>query len=123
MKQKRSANLLKQTFRRIKSKNVIGSSKEDGNKGTDVISTQSSRKEQTYPLFMAKYDFSSPTSNELNFKKGDLFYIINNKENWWYAKAKCSGKEGYIPSNYLEEYKSLEGHKSLEKHKSLETYG
>ena len=55
-----------------------------------------------YPLFIAKYDFSSESDEDLSFKKGDLLYIINPDEgDWWYAKAKHTGREGYIPQNYV----------------------
>ena len=36
-------------------------------------------------------------------------YVINNKEgDWWLARMKDNGKEGYIPSNYVAEYISLD---------------
>ena len=36
-------------------------------------------------------------------------YIINTDEDdWWFARSKDSGKEGYIPSGYVTEYKSLD---------------
>ena len=59
-------------------------------------------KEPRYPLFIAKYDFSSEKDDVLNFKKGDLLYIINKDEgDWWFARVKNGGQEGYIPSNYV----------------------
>ena len=55
-----------------------------------------------YPLFIAKYDFSSESDEDLSFKKGDLLYIISPDEgDWWFAKAKHTGQEGYIPQNYV----------------------
>ena len=61
----------------------------------------------SHPLFIAKYDFSSEMDGDLNFKKGDLLYIINrDKENWWLAKAKDSGQEGYIPFNYVTKFRA-----------------
>ena len=63
--------------------------------------------ELTDPLFIAKYDYSARTDGDLGFKRGDLLYIINSDdEDWWLARAKHSGQEGYIPSNYVVEYKS-----------------
>ena len=54
------------------------------------------------PLFVACRDFSSEKDAHLNFKKGDLLYIlIKDNRNWWYAKSKDSGQEGYIPVNYV----------------------
>jgi len=59
-------------------------------------------------LYVAKYDYSTDDSDDLSFNKGDLFYILSNKGDWWLAKEKHSGKEGYIPSNYVAKFQSLE---------------
>ena len=60
-----------------------------------------------YPIFVAKYDYESRTDDDLGFKKGDLMYIINTEHDWWFARSKENGKEGYIPRNYIAEYNSL----------------
>ena len=66
-------------------------------------------KEPNFPLFVGKYDYSSRTDDDLSFKKGDLLYIINTDEgDWWFARSKSTGQEGYIPNNYVAEYKSLD---------------
>jgi len=50
----------------------------------------------------ALYDYTARTSEDLSFKKGELLYIINDKDgDWWYAKSKAQGKEGYIPNNFV----------------------
>ena len=65
--------------------------------------------EQKFSLFIAKHDYSARTDEDLSFKKGDLLYIMNTNDiDWWYAKSKSTGKEGYIPSNYVAKYKSLD---------------
>eukprot|EP00095_Tigriopus_kingsejongensis_P005049 snap_masked-scaffold1150_size58936-processed-gene-0.4 protein:Tk05049 transcript:snap_masked-scaffold1150_size58936-processed-gene-0.4-mRNA-1 annotation:"osteoclast-stimulating factor 1-like" len=48
---------------------------------------------------------------ELSFAEGDLLYIIDDKsdKDWW--KARCRGKEGLVPANYLI---SNNGHSTLE---------
>ena len=61
----------------------------------------------TYSLCEAKYDFFSEKDEHLNFKKGDLLYIINVEGEWWYARAKQSGQEGYIPHNSVADLNSL----------------
>ena len=62
-----------------------------------------------YPLYIGKYDYLSRTNDGLSFKKGDLVYIINTDDrDWWFVKSKDTGQEGYIPSNYVAEYKSLD---------------
>lgn len=65
--------------------------------------------ESKYPTFVGKYDYDSRTDDDLSFKKGDLMYIISTDEgDWWFARSKENGKEGYIPSNYVAEWKSLD---------------
>ena len=62
-----------------------------------------------YPVYVGKYDYDSRTDDDLSFKKGDLMYIISTDEgDWWFARSKDNGKEGYIPSNYVAEFKSLD---------------
>ena len=66
-------------------------------------------KEPSFPLFVGKYDYSSRTDDDLSFKKGDLLYIMNTDEgDWWFARSKQTLQEGYIPNNYVAEYKSLD---------------
>uniref|UniRef100_A0A8C7K4E8 Tyrosine-protein kinase n=1 Tax=Oncorhynchus kisutch TaxID=8019 RepID=A0A8C7K4E8_ONCKI len=53
-------------------------------------------------FFVALYDYEARTSDDLSFKKGDRFQIINNTEgDWWEARSINTGKKGYIPSNYV----------------------
>ena len=71
-------------------------------KSPTLPGNSSLKEEPSFPLFVAKYPYSSRADNELSFKKGDLLHIINKDEgDWWFAKAKETGQEGYIPSNYI----------------------
>ena len=55
-----------------------------------------------YPLYRAIFDYSSENDEDLKFRKGDFLYIMNRDEgDWWYAKAKHTGREGYVPKNYI----------------------
>lgn len=81
--------------------------------GADVQTSVGMKREvpppSQHPIFVGKYDYDSRTDDDLSFKKGDLMYIISTDEgDWWFARAKEGGKEGYIPSNYVAEYKSLD---------------
>lgn len=59
-------------------------------------------------VFVALYDYDARTAEDLSFKKGDNLEIINDTQgDWWYARSKSSQHEGYIPSNYVAELKSL----------------
>ncbi|KAH0617794.1 hypothetical protein JD844_016386 [Phrynosoma platyrhinos] len=53
-------------------------------------------------VFVALYDYEARTTDDLSFKKGERFQIINNTEgDWWEARSIATGKSGYIPSNYV----------------------
>ncbi|KAF7246221.1 Tyrosine-protein kinase Yes [Varanus komodoensis] len=57
-------------------------------------------------IFVALYDYEARTTDDLSFKKGERFQIINNTQNlqegdWWEARSIATGKSGYIPSNYV----------------------
>ena len=68
--------------------------------------------EVTYPTYVAIYDYESRTDQDLGFKRNDLLCIINtDDEDWWFARSKETGKEGYIPSNYITKANSLNVHK------------
>ena len=65
--------------------------------------------QMNYPLYVGKYDYDSRTDDDLSFRKGDLMYIISTEEgDWWFAQLKETNQKGYIPSNYIAEYKSLD---------------
>ena len=65
-----------------------------------------------YPIYVGKYDYDPwpQTYDDVSFKKGDQMYIINTHDGgvWWFARLKDSGKEGYIPSNYVTKYNSFD---------------
>ena len=68
--------------------------------------------EVTHPTYVAIYDYESRTDEDLGFKRNDLFCIINTDDtDWWFARSKKTGKEGYIPSNYITKANSLNIHK------------
>ena len=65
-----------------------------------------------YPIYAGIYDCDSEDYDELTFKKGDQMCIISTDEgDWWWARLKDSGREGYIPSNYVAEINSLDAEK------------
>ena len=60
------------------------------------------KEELNYPLFVGLYDYSSRTDGDLSFKNRELLYIINTDDgDWWFARSKRTGQEGYIPSNHV----------------------
>ena len=59
-------------------------------------------------MFVGIHDFDSQADDDLSFEKGDLLYIISTDGgDWWFAQALTTGKEGYIPSNYVAKWKNL----------------
>ncbi|XP_065222079.1 growth factor receptor-bound protein 2-like [Planococcus citri] len=51
---------------------------------------------------VAKYDFNSDNPGDLSFRRGNVLRVLNmeDDENWFIAELE--GKEGVIPSNYIE---------------------
>jgi hypothetical protein len=60
-------------------------------------------------LCIALYDYDGRNGEDLAFRKGELFVIIDDSQgDWWIARSNTTGKEGYIPSNFVAKYRSLE---------------
>ena len=92
-----------------KTKNLPESNDDKLGADTQAQELKMPQVESSYPLFVAKYDYAQQTDEDLGFKKGDLLYIVDMSDgNWWLAKAKKSGQEGYIPNNLVAEVNSLE---------------
>ena len=54
------------------------------------------------PHYVALYNCDSKTSYDLSFIKGETLQIIDSSSgHWWLARSLKSGREGYIPSNYV----------------------
>ena len=69
--------------------------------------SQPTEEELTHLLYVTKCDFSAGIHGDLSIKRGELLYIMNSDDkDWWLAKTKHSGQQGYIPSNYVVKYKS-----------------
>lgn len=61
------------------------------------------------PIFLALFDYDQRTSEDLSFRKGEHLEIINNQDgDWWQARSLSTMREGYIPSNYVAEYKTIQ---------------
>lgn len=61
-------------------------------------------------LYVALYDYDARTHEDLSFKKGEILEV--NKDDlandWWRARSRNTGKEGFVPSNYLALQQTLE---------------
>lgn len=62
-----------------------------------------------YPVFIALYNYETRTEEDLRFKKGEHLEILDNSQgDWWFARSKKTGLEGYIPRNYVARLESIE---------------
>ncbi|KAI9469047.1 MAG: P-loop containing nucleoside triphosphate hydrolase protein [Benjaminiella poitrasii] len=57
----------------------------------------------TNPQYKAIYPYNSQQLGEIVLELGDIIEIVNKEENGWWLGRK-GGVEGWVPSNYLEEY-------------------
>ena len=61
------------------------------------------------PIFIALFDYEQRTSEDLSFVKGERLELLNNADgDWWQAKSLETMKEGYIPSNYVAESRTIQ---------------
>ncbi|XP_076330955.1 growth factor receptor-bound protein 2-like [Tachypleus tridentatus] len=51
---------------------------------------------------IAKYDFNATADDELSFKKGQILKVLNVEDDMNWYRAELDGREGLIPSNYIE---------------------
>uniref|UniRef100_A0A8C9VZ37 Tyrosine-protein kinase n=1 Tax=Scleropages formosus TaxID=113540 RepID=A0A8C9VZ37_SCLFO len=60
-------------------------------------------------LFVALYDYEARTEDDLSFRKGEKFQILNSTEgDWWEARSLTTCGTGYIPSNYVAPVDSIQ---------------
>ncbi|XP_040187416.1 tyrosine-protein kinase HCK [Rana temporaria] len=57
---------------------------------------------------VALYDYDGVHPEDLTFRKGDYFQLLEESGEWWHARLIHTGEEGYIPSNYVGKVNSLE---------------
>lgn len=62
--------------------------------------------------YIALFDYSARTEEDLNFHTGDLLEILDTSAGeWWVAKAITGisvNKKGYIPANYVAPVESVD---------------
>nr|XP_054772644.1 tyrosine-protein kinase Yes-like [Lytechinus pictus] len=51
--------------------------------------------------YTALYDYDARSEDDLAFRKGDILDVTKTEGDWWQARSQRTGKEGYIPSNYV----------------------
>lgn len=60
--------------------------------------------------YLALYDYDKRTEEDLSFQKGEILEVNTEdlQADWWRAKSKETGAEGFIPSNYVAPLEALE---------------
>ncbi|XP_050297814.1 growth factor receptor-bound protein 2 isoform X1 [Anthonomus grandis grandis] len=51
---------------------------------------------------IAKHEFVATADDELSFKRGQILKVLNMEDDMNWYRAELDGKEGLIPSNYIE---------------------
>lgn len=62
-------------------------------------------------IYTALWDFEARDGQELSFKAGDIFEIINRSGDWWSARKLDSfgrGETGFVPFNYVARAESIQ---------------
>ena len=60
-------------------------------------------------LYIGRFRYAARTQEDLSFEKGEKLSVTGGTEgDWWFAKSTLTGKEGYIPRNYVAPVKSFE---------------
>lgn len=67
---------------------------------------------KTLGHYIAQYDYSARTEEDLGFHAGDTLEALDKSAgDWWFARAltgQSAGKQGYIPANYVAPVESID---------------
>ncbi|KAM6319052.1 tyrosine-protein kinase HCK [Podargus strigoides] len=59
-------------------------------------------------VVLALYDYEAMHTGDLSFQKGERLKVLKEAGEWWQARSLVTGREGFIPSNYVARADSLE---------------
>uniref|UniRef100_G1PY75 Tyrosine-protein kinase n=1 Tax=Myotis lucifugus TaxID=59463 RepID=G1PY75_MYOLU len=57
---------------------------------------------------VALYDYVAVNDRDLQMLKGEKLQILKESGDWWLAKSLITGREGYVPSNFVARVETLE---------------
>ncbi|OWK00979.1 BLK [Cervus elaphus hippelaphus] len=57
---------------------------------------------------VALYDYKAMNDRDLQMLKGEKLQILSETGDWWLAKSLITGREGYVPSNFVTRVETLE---------------
>nr|XP_055156111.1 tyrosine-protein kinase Blk [Nyctereutes procyonoides] len=64
--------------------------------------------DQEERFVVALYDYSSVNDRDLQMLKGEKLQILKEVGDWWWARSLITGREGYVPSNFVTRVETLE---------------
>ncbi|XP_038291173.1 tyrosine-protein kinase Blk isoform X3 [Canis lupus familiaris] len=64
--------------------------------------------DQEERFVVALYDYSSVNDRDLQMLKGEKLQILKEAGDWWWARSLITGREGYVPSNFVTRVETLE---------------
>ncbi|XP_068768614.1 tyrosine-protein kinase HCK isoform X2 [Struthio camelus] len=59
-------------------------------------------------VVLALYDYEAMHAEDLSFQKGERLKVLEESGEWWRAQSLATGREGFVPSNYVARVDSLE---------------
>ncbi|XP_066109514.1 tyrosine-protein kinase Blk [Saccopteryx bilineata] len=67
-----------------------------------------SHPDQEEHFVVALYDYMAVNDRDLQLLKGEKLQILTESGDWWLAKSLITGREGYVPSNFVARVGTLE---------------
>nr|XP_030735048.1 tyrosine-protein kinase Blk isoform X2 [Globicephala melas] len=67
-----------------------------------------SHPDQEEHFVVALYDYKAVNDRDLQMLKGEKLQILKEAGDWWLAKSLITGREGYVPSNFVTRIETLE---------------
>ncbi|KAF5923503.1 hypothetical protein HPG69_006674 [Diceros bicornis minor] len=64
--------------------------------------------DQEEHFVVALYDYTAGNDRDLQMLKGEKLQILKEAGDWWLAKSLITGREGYVPSNFVARVETVE---------------
>ncbi|XP_004707697.1 tyrosine-protein kinase Blk isoform X2 [Echinops telfairi] len=64
--------------------------------------------DQENHFVVALYDYDGVNDRDLQMRKGEKLQILSESGDWWLARSLITGREGYVPSNFVVRVETLE---------------
>lgn len=57
---------------------------------------------------VALFDYAAVNDRDLQVLKGEKLQVLKSTGDWWLARSLVTGREGYVPSNFVAPVETLE---------------